>query len=141
MSNIERRIHHELKEKKYNITYENNFLIITLNEKYDTYVFKLINYPFSPPVIIYKNNKKINYNIETIPGMLLSNYINKYNECPCCVSLLCPVNWRPGYKLQHIIDEYNVIKEKIVMCQKKRMFKNIQNIPSEIVGHIFSFCS
>jgi hypothetical protein len=140
MSNIERRIHHELKEKKYNITYENNFLIITLNEKYDTYVFKLINYPFSPPVIIYKNNKKINYNIETIPGMLLSNYINKYNECPCCVSLLCPVNWVPCNKLYHVIHEYNIVKEKIIMCQKIRFFKKIRDLPFEMIDLIVHFC-
>ena len=64
-----------------------------------------------------------------------------YKECPCCECLLCPVKWTPVNKLQDIIQEYNEIREKIIMCQKKRFFKQISNLPSEIVGDILSFCA
>lgn len=145
-NNIERRIAHEFKNQEYDFKYEDskvvNNCIVKLYDNNNIYTFKLtMNYPFQPPVLFYKNNRQINYNSGTIPNKLLNNYIQQYGKCPCCTCLLCPLNWTPGYKLQDIIDEYDVIKDKIVMCQRKRMFKNIQTIPGEIVDHILSFCA
>ena len=142
MNNIERRIAHEFKKKKYDLKYENSYCIVNLYENGNIYTFKLLmNYPFQPPFLFYKNNRQINYTSRNIPNKLLNNYMQQYNKCPCCTSLLCPANWSPGYKLQHIIDEYYLIRENIIMCEKKRIFKKVQTIPNEIVDHILSFCA
>lgn len=141
MNNVEKRIAYELKDEQYNLSYQENFAVVDLYKEDDQFTFKLKFYPFKPPVAFYKNGKKINYNVQTIPYQLLNNYMKTYKECPCCVSFLCPSNWNPTYKLQDIIKEYDKNKEKIIMCQKKRFFKNIQHIPCEMVDHILSFCA
>lgn len=141
MNNIERRIVYELEGGKYSLTYKENFAVVDLYKENNCFTFKLQKYPFKPPMFFYKNGTKINYNAQTIPYQLLHNYMKTYKECPCCECLLCPVKWTPANKLQDIIQEYNEIREKIIMCQKKRFFKQIPNLPSEIVGDILSFCA
>jgi hypothetical protein len=141
MNNIEKRIHYELKEEQYNVRYKDDFMVVDLYKESNCFTFKLKVYPFKPPFAFYKNGKKINYNVETIPHKLLQNYMQTYNECPCCVSLLCPVQWNPGNKLHDLIKEYNEVSEKIIVCQKKRFFKQIQNLPYEMVDQILSFCT
>ena len=141
MINMEKRISYELKKEQYNITYKDNFTIVNWYKENNIFTFKLKLYPFKPPVAFYKNGKKINYNVQTIPYELLNNYMKTSKECPCCVSLLCAKQWTPINKLQDIIKEYDEIKEKIIMCQKKRFFKKIQKFPHEMVNHILSFCA
>ncbi len=141
MNNVERRIAYELKNEQYSLSYQENFAVVDLYKEDDQFTFKLQKYPFKPPLFFYKNGTKINYNGQTIPYQLLHNYMKIYKDCPCCECLLCPVNWTPANKLLHIIEEYDEIKEKIIMCQKKRFFKNIQHIPCEMVDHILSFCA
>ncbi len=141
MNNVEKRIAYELKEEQYSLSYQDNFAVVDVYKEDDQFTFTLKFYPFKPPVAFYKNGKKINYNVQTIPYQLLNNYMKIYKHCPCCECLLCPVNWTPANKLVHIIKEYDEIKEKIIMCQKKRFFKKIQHIPCEIIDHIVSFCA
>ena len=100
MNNVEKRIAYELKDEQYNLSYQENFAVVDLYKEDDQFTFKLKFYPFKPPVAFYKNGKKINYNVQTIPYQLLNNYMKTYKECPCCVSILCPSNWNPTYKLQ-----------------------------------------
>ena len=141
MNNIEKRIAYELKEEQYTLTYKDSFTVVDLYKENNCFTFYLKFYPFKPPVMFYKNGKKINYNAQTIPHKLLHNYMKIYKICPCCECLLCPVQWTPLCKLNDVIEEYNEIKDKIIMCQKTRFFKKIQHIPFEIVDHILSFCA
>ena len=61
---------------------------------------RLLNeYPFKCP-IVYLNG--IHYDRFLKQASIKHNITSM---CLCCKSILCPDNWKPGYKLTNVIDE------------------------------------
>ena len=92
--------------KLYNISHfseTNNILnldLILKNKKLNM-VFKLNNYPFKCPTVIYNGTKEIFCKM-----FKYRRYLDTGKECHCCSSITCPNNWRGTYLISDIILEY-----------------------------------
>jgi hypothetical protein len=116
---IRRRLINEYKHLK--IKY-NNIIIdyacnscetirITIIDNNNTKIEFIIGkqYPFIQPTLII-NDKLYLLEYLRMPVRLLHIYNKMYgNKCLCCSSLLCNKNWKPPFKMDDIIDEYNII--------------------------------
>lgn len=82
------------------------------------------DYPFKEPVLYINGNlyrDLLMFNCSELRNYLTINNIN----CLCCKTLLCRNNWKPGIKLQHIIDEYLLTKKIINYTIKKKYIRAI----------------
>lgn len=98
-----------------------------------TYKFILTtNYPFHPPKIFV--NEQPYANLLRIQGDYQKDMVKKMRgqDCLCCHSLNCSVNWSPAIKLHRIIDEIKdtiKFKRDIINLLLADKIKKKYNIP------------
>jgi len=63
--------------------------------------------------VLCENAKKVDnkilyffYILESGKRPLFLNYENKSSKCFCCTSYNCPINWTPGLRFKHFLQEY-----------------------------------
>lgn len=102
------RINKELfilkKQFDFNLIVNNDSMDIIINTKYNNkknliHIHLLNEYPFICPNV-YFNGVPYKRLLQQ-----LSTKNNMSSMCLCCKSILCPDNWKPGYKISNIIDE------------------------------------
>ena len=102
------RINKELfmlkKSFDFNLIVNNDSLDVIINTKYNNnksliHIHLFNDYPFICPDV-YLNGKPYRKLLEKIS---IKNNIS--SKCLCCKTILCPNNWKPGYKISNIIDE------------------------------------
>ena len=105
-------------------------------EKYSIQISALDSYPFSPPRVTI-DGKILSYTHTYFPARLINDF-SKHNNCPCCVSILCPENWSPSFKILDILKEYVIFVEKLKTRQKLKMFHGVK-LPDDMIYEIASF--
>lgn len=95
-------------------------------------------YPFSPPRVTI-NGKNLSYTPTYFPPRLIEGYAKKY-KCPCCVSIMCPDNWSPSFRITDILNEYVGFVEKLKTFQKLKMFQAVR-LPDDMIYEVASFLS
>ena len=93
-------------------------------------------YPFSPPRVSI-DGKILAYTPSFFPSRLISEYSAKH-KCPCCVSITCPDNWSPSFRITDILKEFLEFVETLKTFQKMKMF-NGANLPDDMIFEIASF--
>lgn len=93
-------------------------------------------YPFKPPRVSV-DGKILAYTPSFFPPRLISEYSKKH-KCPCCVSITCPDNWSPSFRITDILKEYLDFVEKLKTFQKLKMFNGV-NLPDDMIFEISSF--
>jgi hypothetical protein len=94
-------------------------VIITINNCNNKFEFIIgKQYPFIKPSLII-NDKLYLLEYLRMPVRFVLVYNKMYgNKCLCCSSLLCNKNWKPPFKMDDIIDEYNatyITKKNIII--------------------------
>jgi ubiquitin-protein ligase len=93
-------------------------------------------YPFKPPCVSI-DGKILAYTPSFFPPRLITDYAKKY-DCPCCVSITCPDNWSPAFRITDILKEFLVFTEKLKTFQKLKMFAGV-DLPDDMIFEINSF--
>ncbi len=102
-------------------------------KKYRVYKFILdSNYPFRPPEM-YVNNRPY-ASILQMKGEYEKTMVKKIKgqDCLCCHSINCAVNWSPAIRLHRIIDEIKdtiKFKKDIINLLLAEKIKKKYNIP------------
>ena len=105
--------------------------------KYDIHVSEFSKgYPFQPPCVSI-NGKTLAYTPSFFPPRLISEYSKKH-KCPCCVSITCPDNWSPAFRITDILKEFLEFVETLKTFQKLQTFRDV-NLPDDMIFEIASF--
>ena len=112
----------------------------TVTFQYGKYTIQVIDlnqgYPFKPPCVSI-DGKILAYTPSFFPPRLITDYAKKY-DCPCCVSITCPDNWSPAFRITDILKEFLVFTEKLKTFQKLKMFAGV-DLPDDMIFEINSF--
>jgi ubiquitin-protein ligase len=81
-------------------------------------------YPFEPPDKIDINSKNIN---DIYKKIMNKNSDLFNNQCLCCKSLLCVMNWNIYYDIHDILDEIIKIINYKNLCIQRRLLTSIIN--------------
>lgn len=80
------------------------------------------NYPFDSPIKMEVNNTNINAIFKT----LMNTHSELFrNQCLCCTSLLCSVNWNPNKNAEDLINECIKIINYRKLWYQKKLLKTI----------------
>jgi len=133
---LQKRLARELKDYPYVLDDDEK----TIRFQYSKYavIIREFNqdYPFKPPQVTI-DEKLLSYTPSFFPPRLLEEYC-KTHKCPCCVSITCPDNWSPSFKITDILKEYLDFVEKLKTFQKLKMFKDVQ-LPDDMIFEISSY--